>query len=116
MRARKRQRVEILSRVARAELKAAELMGVEYRQAKRLWGRRRIGMFSHTARSRRWNFIARSTADLRRRSGAAVVAGPRRSAALARRAATWSHGLNSTASHLTPRGHFYLRQTGDIST
>jgi hypothetical protein len=40
MRARKRQRVEILSRVAREELtlvKAAELMGVEYRQAKRLW-------------------------------------------------------------------------------
>lgn len=42
MSARERKRAEILSRVAREELmlvKAAELMGVEYRQAKRLWAR-----------------------------------------------------------------------------
>jgi hypothetical protein len=42
MSARERKRVEVLSRVAREELtlmKAAELMGVEYRQAKRLWAR-----------------------------------------------------------------------------
>ena len=80
MSGKERRRLEVLSRVHSGELslvQGAELLGIRYRQVKRGWARYqeqgmrgwcivfgdgpRIGRCRQGPRSRRWNFIVRST-------------------------------------------------------